>query len=431
MRMRKARLYYGWVVVAIGFTTMMLIMGIFFSSGVLFAALIAEYGWSRASASLPFSVTLISYAGTAWVAGRLFDRYGPRRLFPLGAICAGLGLIASTQIREPWQLCLTWGLLVAQGFNLAGFAPHLALVSLWFSRRRGIALGLLLSGASVGALVIVPSTQYLVEHYSWRAAYTVLGVLVIVCLVPLNALGQRHRPADIGLYPDGAEALAIAAPFHPQPPLAATWTLWRALGTPRFWLLFLLVCGLGWLANITTVHQIAHISSNGFSSMLAASIVGIMSLLRAASSTIWGGLSDRLGREVVFTIGTLFCITGLVCLVLLHPSVPAWPLYGYALAFGLGNGAFASVYAAATADLFYGPHLGAILGILELGWGLGGFIGSWFGGYWYDRWGSYHGAYALTVGISLLSCLTMWLAAPRRLRRATPSAARGVIAAAE
>ena len=108
MRLPKSALYYGWMVVAIGFTTMMLTMGIFFSSGVLFAAIIADLGWSRSAASLPFSVALMSYAGTAWLAGRLFDRYGPRRLFPLGAICLGAGLIVSAQAQAPWQLCLKW-----------------------------------------------------------------------------------------------------------------------------------------------------------------------------------------------------------------------------------------------------------------------------------------------------------------------------------
>ncbi|MBI3329168.1 MAG: MFS transporter [Nitrospinae bacterium] len=420
MRNRETRLYYGWIVVGIGFTTMMLLMGIFFSSGVLFAAITAEYGWSRASASLPFSVALISYAATAWLAGRLFDRYGPRRLFPLGAICTGLGLITSAQIHTPWQLSLTWGLLVAQGFNLAGFAPHLALVALWFSRQRGMASGLVLSGASVGGLVMVPSAQYLVDTYGWRPAYTLMGVLVMACLVPLNALWQLHRPADIGLHPDGAEVRLTARLWHPPAPLAASWTLPRAMSTARFWLLFALVLCLGWLSNITSVHQIAHIINNGFPSMLAASIVGIMSLLRAASSIMWGGLSDRLGREGIFAIGTLFCITGLAFLALLRQPASAWLLYGYALAFGLGYGVYGSVYAAATADLFYGSHLGIILGALELGWGLGGFGGSWFGGYWYDRWGSYHGAFVLTMCISLLGSLALWLAAPRRLRRASP-----------
>jgi MFS family permease len=104
-------------------------------------------------------------------------------------------------------------------------------------------------------------------------------------------------------------------------------------------------------------------------------------------------------------------------LALLGQAAPGWLLYSYALAFGLGHGAFGSVYAAAIGDLFYGPHLGTILGALELGWGLGGFGGSWFGGYWYDRWGSYHGAFALTVAVGVLGCLALWLAAPRRLRR--------------
>jgi MFS transporter, OFA family, oxalate/formate antiporter len=142
-------------------------------------------------------------------------------------------------------------------------------------------------------------------------------------------------------------------------------------------------------------------------------------LLRAASSTVSGGLSDRFGRETTFSLGTLLCCVGLSLLVLLHQPAPAWLLYGYALTFGLGNGVFPSVYAAATADLFFGPSLGTILGVLELGWGLGGFAGSWFGGYWYDRWGSYHGVFAITIGVNLVCCLALWLAAPRHLRRSS------------
>src|SRR4029450_5138152 len=113
MRFQAPRLYYGWMVVAIGFLTMLLVMGTFFSSGVLFAAMVAEYGGRRATTSLPFSIALISYAATAWFGGRLFDRYGPQRLFPLGAVSLGVGLLISAQASAPWQLCLGWGLLVA------------------------------------------------------------------------------------------------------------------------------------------------------------------------------------------------------------------------------------------------------------------------------------------------------------------------------
>jgi MFS family permease len=117
------RFYYGWVIVAVGFCTMLLVQGSFASSGVLFVALTKEYGWSRATTSLPFSVGLVGYAALTWLSGRLFDRYGPRHLFPCGALCFGLGLITSAQAQEPWHLCLTWGVLVAQGINLIGFVP--------------------------------------------------------------------------------------------------------------------------------------------------------------------------------------------------------------------------------------------------------------------------------------------------------------------
>jgi len=97
--------------------------------------------------------------------------------------------------------------------------------------------------------------------------------------------------------------------------------------------------------------------------------------------------------------------------------VPVWLLNGYALTFGVGNGVSAFAYAGGTADLFHGLYLGTILGLLELGWGLGGFAGSWFGGYWYYRMGSHHGVFALTIGISFLGCVAMWLAAPRRVKQ--------------
>jgi MFS family permease len=414
----EKRVYYGWVIVAIGFGTMLLVQGSFASSGVLFVALTQEYGWSRAITSLPFSVALVGYASLTWLSGRLFDRYGPRRLFPLGALCLGLGLILSAQARTPWHLCLTWGVLVGQGLNLIGFVPHLAQMSSWFHQRRGLASGLVLSGASMGTLLLVPGLQYAVNGYGWRLAYTVLGLLVLGVLIPLNALWQRHHPADLGLYPDGAPAPLLAVTAQAVAPATASWTLRRAISTRRFWYLFVMATSVGWLSNIINVHQIAHMVSNGSPSLFAAEVVAMMGLMRAAGSTIWGSLADRFGREGIYTAGICLCLIGLACLASLSPAAPGWLLYGYAVAYGLGFAVHGAVESTATADIFHGPHLGAILGVLELGWGLGGFLGSWFGGYWYDHWGSYHGAFVLTMGVDLLGCLTLWLAAPRHSRRA-------------
>jgi MFS family permease len=239
------------------------------------------------------------------------------------------------------------------------------------------------------------------------------------CLVPVNAIWQRHRPADLGLYADGAPTPLAMPSLFTTLSRPESWTLWRAMGTGRFWLLFVMVGCIGWLSNVTSVHQIVHLTDNGFPGLLAASVVGFMGLARAVSSTVSGGLSDRFGREAICLLGTLFSIAGLACLVLLRPSASVWLLYGYAIAYGVGHAAYGATEAAATADLFYGAQLGAILGFLELGWGIGGFCGAWLGGYWYDRWGSYDGAFILTMGVSCLGCLALWWAAPRRARHTT------------
>ncbi len=300
-------------------------------------------------------------------------------------------MIASAYAHTPWQLCLTWGLLVGQGLNLAGFVPHTALVALWFRRKRGVAVGLAISGASIGGLTIVPAIQYLVDHIGWRAAYMLLGWIILLCLTPMNALWQRHHPADLGLHPDDlspGNAAADQPAIETSPP--TSWTLRDALYTRPFWFFFIMATGVGWLSNIVSVHLISHLTDNGFSSLLAASMIGLKSLLRAGSGTVWGGLSDRFGREWIYTFGSTLSIVGLTSLALLHPLSPLGTLYASILILGVGYGVHGSLEASSVADRFQGPFLGTILGALELGWGLGGFLGSWGGGFWYDTWRSYH-----------------------------------------
>jgi MFS family permease len=123
----------------------------------------------------------------------------------------------------------------------------------------------------------------------------------------------------------------------------------------------------------------------------------------------------------MYTLGSMLCMAGLAGLAVLHPPPALWMFYASILALGVGYGVHGAVEASATADLFHGPHLGTILGALELGWGIGGFLGSWGGGFWYDTWGGYHGVFVVTLGVSAVGCIGLWLAAPRRVKRAAPS----------
>jgi MFS family permease len=173
---------------------------------------------------------------------------------------------------------------------------------------------------------------------------------------------------------------------------------------------------VGWLSTTISVHLIAHLTDNGFSGMLAASLVGFMGLLRAGSGTVWGGLSDRFGREAIHTLGSAMSLAGLAGMAVLQPLSTLWMLYASILVLGVGFGVHGAIEASSIADLYQGPYLGTILGALELGWGIGGFLGSWGGGFWYDTWGRYHGVFVVAIGVSVVSCLALWLAAPRRVR---------------
>ena len=174
---------------------MLLVQGSFASSGVLFAALTQEYGWSRAIISLPFSVALVGYASLTWLSRPLIR--------PLWATPV---VSARCSVSGPWlnpECSGTYTLASVSDLGGAGrtgpkpdwFVPHLTQMSLWFHQRRGLASGLVLSGASMGTLILVPGAQYLVNGYGWRLAYTVLGLLVLACAhtseCPLAASSPR------------------------------------------------------------------------------------------------------------------------------------------------------------------------------------------------------------------------------------------------
>jgi MFS family permease len=162
-------------------------------------------------------VALVGYASLTWLSGRLFDRYGPRRLFPIGALSLGPGLILSAQARTPWHLYLTWGMLVGQGLNLIGFVPHLTQMSLWFHQRRGLASGLVLSGSSngphlgaiLGALELGWGLggflgswfgEYWYDHWgSYHGAFALtMGVSLLGCLT-LWLAAPRHSRRTVSL----------------------------------------------------------------------------------------------------------------------------------------------------------------------------------------------------------------------------------------
>jgi MFS family permease len=408
--------------VAIAFVTLFLVIGTRFSLGVFYVAILEDYQWTRAETAAAFSLMLVVHAVFSLVIGALYDRFGPRTLFPLSGLAIAIGFAACSQIRSIWQLYLFLGVIAALGISSLAFVPHMALVSAWFNRRRGAALGIAYAGIGGGQLVLAPLIQAMISWVGWRGAFLSLAGLILIVVVPLTAIFHRRRPEDIGLLPDGRLEPGTPVPRETATGVSAgveaakpgEWGLLQAMRTVPFWCLMCTVGGMGVIFNTLLLHLMAHLTDVGYSKFLGATILGLVGGLRSVGGIGLSSLSDKVGLETSYTIGSLACFLGIVLLISIHDTTrPLW-LYGFAVLYGIGHGALGPIYGAATADLFPGKYLGTILGVLEAAYGMGGALGAYLAGYAFDLVGNYRWSFVLVLGAVVISSLSLWIAAPRR-----------------
>lgn len=425
MKSVSQRFYYGWVIVAVSSITLFLALGARFSFGVFYVAILEEYGWGRGETAGAYSLAMLVHAAFALVTGALIDRFSPRRLFPLGAALLLIGLVAASRISAIWHLYLCFGVIMAIGINTIGFGPHVALIPRWFIRKRGLASGLTLSGIGMGALVLLPLVELMIENMGWRSAFLGLGAIIAGVIVPLTAIFQRRSPAEVGQHPDGAdpscdEKVSQVSQEAPACSGASSGSELRTFGvalrTRAFWWIGMVVFLHGFGANMLLVHQAVHVVDSGYSQMVAASVLGLVGLLSSLGGILFGFLSDRVGREKGFTLGSGAALFGVLCLLFIKDTSAPWMLGPFALFYGLGQGGLGPIYSSTMGDLFAGPSLGRIISALSIEYGFGGALGAYLGGYFYDHTGTYFLPFLL-VGIFFgLGILGFWLAAPGRTR---------------
>jgi MFS family permease len=420
------RIFYGWVIVLVSFLTLMLVMGIRFSFGVFYPSMLAEMGWSRAATAGIFSVSMVAYAVVALAVGAVFDWLGPRRMFPLVALLLGAGLFLCSRITTLWQFYLYYGVLVGTGFTALGFIPHVSLLARWFERRRGLATSLALAGTGIGSFLFAPVSAYLIAQYGWQQSYLVYAFLIPGVLIPLILLFHRDSPADLGLAPDGGPRPQTAQPHGLRLANVPGDTPYTAvLTTPTFWALFGIIFTVAFNSMMLAVHQNQYLVDIGFGQTFAAWMLGLSGILRSGGSILWGYCSDRTTRETSFTISTLLGVVALLFLLSAQTSPDPWRVVLSVVLMGLGYGGTSVIYATAAADLFQGRHFGKILGILEIGFGLGASLGSYCAGFVFDHFQTYRPSFYLTMGLMLASVSCIWRAAPRTARHAV-----GVLASA-
>ncbi len=418
--------FYGWVIVGSCCAVLAITYGVYYSFSVFLVALLEQFGWSRAAASGAFSVFAMSTAFGSVLGGALMDRLGPAKVMPAGAVLLAIGTFGTSRMSQLWEFYLYYGVICGLALALAGWVPCVALVSRWFRRKQGLAMGVIGAGVSTGTVVMVPICQAIISSAGWQSAYLFLSTMAIVGIAPQAAILQVAGPELLGLKPDGTTAAgsATAGPEKGRrmvivdPNWASRrWTIASAARTSRFWLMGICMTTMVIPNQMLWVHQAAYLVDNGYDKMFAASVMGFAGLLSMPAKVIWGEVCDRFGREMALTMGTVSVLTGLALLTL-SGRVHSLPLVLlFAVAFAIGYGAAPPVNSTSSADLFYGASFGAIYGALAIGIGVGTALGAWMAGFVFDVTGSYIVAFVIGGTSSIVSAICLWLAAPRKVRR--------------
>jgi MFS family permease len=373
------RIFYGWLVVAAAFAVTFVGFGCAYTFSAFVEPLQRDFGASRGSVSLVFSLAGFLYFGLGIVSGPLADRFGSRRFAVTGMVLTGLGLMAASAARSLTEVYAAYGLGVGLGVGCA-YVPAIGAVQRWFVRRRGFASGLAVSGIGVGTLVMPPLASFLIASFGWRGAYLLLGALAAAVGGGL-ALLIENDPRDRGLGPDGDLPQS-----GKQPARSEGAAVGEAIRSRRFISLYAacLICSFG--VFVPFVHLVPYAQDHGVAPSSAVLLLGVIGVGSTAGRFFLGGLADRLGRQ----FSLLLMFTGMaLALAIWVVSAKVWSLAAFAFIYGVFYGGWVAVLPAVVMDLFGGRNVSGLIGILYTSVAFGTLIGPSAAGFAFDLSRSY------------------------------------------
>ena len=419
--MSPSRYFYGWWV-TLAFAVMVFVSaGVRHAVGPFLKPMVEDLHVDRGSFSLVIALGLFLYgAFMPWVGG-LADRFGARIVTSIGCVLLAAALALTGQCQNLWQLALVYGVLASLGLAATGPVVANAVITRWFSRRRGTAVSILGSASMTGMSLLVPVVAWLILTVGWRMTYGLIGVFVLVVMLPLCLLVVRDSPEAMGLAVDGAPALAgssVAAPA--QRTSTAT-----ALRTVAFWQLAGSFFTCGFSMSLVSSHGVPMLTDHGYSPIFASWIIGVLGASSIAFTLLLGGLSDRFGARPVLSgiyTGRAFIFAGLF-LIRDNPLA----ILGVAIAGGLTLAGSMSMTSMLTADIYGRFSVGRILGVIFLVHQTGAAIGSSLAGALFEATGGYGAAFAVAcvfLATASVVALRIDTAGARRIWRAEPAPAK-------
>jgi len=344
-----------------------------------------EFGVDRSGASLPYTLTMIGFGLGGILMGRLADRFGVVVPVLIGTFCLGLGFVAAGLAGSLWQFALAQGVLIGFLGSSATFAPLVADTSLWFNRRRGIAVAICASGNYLGGALWPPVVQHFFDSAGWRQTYIGVGVFCIAAMLPLTLMLRRRPP---GLAPAAPGAVSGAP---------------RDLGLPPRLLLGLL-CTAGVACcvamSMPQVHIVALCGDLGFAAARGAEMLSLMLGFGIVSRLTFGWISDRIGGLRTLLLGSTLQA---VALALFLPADGLTSLYVVSAMFGLFQGGIVPSYAIIVREYFDPRVAGATVSVVLTSTLFGMALGGWMSGAIFDLTGSYRAAFFNGLAWNLLN----------------------------
>jgi len=416
-------IHYGWVVASVTFLTMLVTAGAVGAPGVLIGPLQAEFGWSTSDISSAFAVRLLLFGLMGPFAAAFMNHFGVRRVAATALTLIAAGVLGSFAMTQVWQLFLLWGVVVGFGTGLTAMVLGATVATRWFSKRRGLVIGLLTASSATGQLVFLPALASLTEALGWRSALTfVLGMLILAAVIVLTLM--RDRPSDIGLAPYGTDA-PVAAPPGPATframlasPIEA---LKDASRSRTFWVLFgtFFVCGASTNGLVQT-HFVSLCGDFGIVPVAAAGMLAMVGIFDFVGTVGSGWLSDRFdSRKLLFWY---YGLRGLSLIYLPFTSFSFYELSIFAVFYGLDWIATVPPTVKLAADRF-GERANLIFGWVFAGHQLGAAFAAWGGGFTRTAYQSYLPAFFIAGVLCLIAALAIVAIREPREQALTPAVA--------
>jgi MFS family permease len=352
-------------------------------------------------------------------------------MFPLAGAFIMLGWVASSFAENIWQLFIFYGVFATLGQTMVSSFSATATLAPWFPRSKGIVLGVADSGNPTGQAIVTPLAQVIASTLGWRVAYQIFGVAFFLVVAPLNLIFQRRLPvfSEVLPPPEPPGPGALEAPQSPatrspdipdvhipdinegevqRPAGSEAPSAKVLLRQPALWLLLSTRAVASTANQMTQVHLIAFFLLAGYGELQAAVAIGVGGLLGIGGRPGFGLLSDVIGRETVFTISMIMSLGSILVVLFFGGSGNMLVLVVFVALAGLSDGLSGLLIGAKAADLYPPQALGTVMGVVEVGRGIGIALGPILAGFLFDLQGDYVVAFSLAVGLTFGSIGTMW-----------------------